>query len=302
MVDYKNSKYFDKNKTIPIEKLKEITDDFVDMGVKAIEITGGGEPSLHPDFKKYLRYLSKTPIETAIDTNGTLMSDESIALLFDTNLLWARVSIDASNKDTYSNLRHAPIEHWEKAWKTVENLVSHRKQQSIGCSFVVNSVNWKEVYDFCKIANDYGVDSARISVAFTNKGKHILSDYQSNYVEELINKADQDFNLYLPNTFSTRVESLNNKPIQDCEYCYIKDLVCIIEGSQKVYSCCSHTGTNHGIVGTLNNNRFKELWTKKEQWRRDFNVKENCKCSCIYEERNKNLSLLSVKPDHINFI
>ena len=41
---------FNLKDIIPLRKMLEIFDDCVELGVKAVEITGGGEPSLHPHF------------------------------------------------------------------------------------------------------------------------------------------------------------------------------------------------------------------------------------------------------------
>ena len=43
---------YNPNRKIPYEKCLEILDDCAEMGVKAIQITGGGEPSVHPDHTK----------------------------------------------------------------------------------------------------------------------------------------------------------------------------------------------------------------------------------------------------------
>ena len=40
---------------IPMDKMYEILDDFVDMGVKAVTYSGGGEPLMHPNTAEYLQ-------------------------------------------------------------------------------------------------------------------------------------------------------------------------------------------------------------------------------------------------------
>lgn len=43
---------YNPNRMIPLDKVLEILDDCVEMGVRAIQLTGGGEPTVHPHFDK----------------------------------------------------------------------------------------------------------------------------------------------------------------------------------------------------------------------------------------------------------
>ena len=48
--------------SIPKEKMMEIIDDLEDMGVKAVTLSGGGEPFCYPHLLETIRKLSQTPI------------------------------------------------------------------------------------------------------------------------------------------------------------------------------------------------------------------------------------------------
>jgi len=303
--NWKNSEIFDKTKTIPWPKMKEILKDLVIMGVKAVELTGSGEPLAYPHKKDLLVALAKTNIEVSLVSNGTLLDATIADYLYDTKFVWARISIDSGCEKTYREIRRAPKGHWKKAWEAVDHLVARREDQVIGCGFVVTEENYSELYPFCELAKKHGVDNVRISLAFTPKGKNIITADQQKFVEEQIELAITDLEddkFSIPNVFSDRVDNMHNSPVQDYDYCGMKDLLCVIEGESKVYTCCTLTGSPKGLIGSIADQTFLELWVKATDWRKKHDVKSRCDCFCLYEQRNKNILKLMDPPEHLNFI
>ena len=60
----------DMGDMIPTEKVKQALDSFKKIGVTGIEFTGGGEPTLHPDFKEIVIYAHSLGFKLGICTNG----------------------------------------------------------------------------------------------------------------------------------------------------------------------------------------------------------------------------------------
>lgn len=302
--NWHNSQEFNDRVHIPLDKMFEIINDLVNMSVKAVEITGGGEPLAYPYIKDILKSFAKTSIETSLVTNATLLTDEVADLLFKTNLKWVRVSIDSGSKETYCKVRRVKSFHWYRAWEGVKRLVERiqNSEQVIGLGYVITDQNWEEVLQFCKLAKQIGVHSVRISVAFTPKGSDILQKEEVESCKLLLNEAMKlnTENFQITNLFSERLE--NQSHIQDYDYCGTKDLLCVIEGEQKVYTCCSLTGDPHGLVGSIKDKSFSQLWYEKSDWRKNFDVRKNCQCFCLYEKRNQTFLQLQNPPNHLNFI
>jgi len=301
----KNAVNFDDTVHIPFEKLMEIIDDLEEMGTKAVELTGGGEPLIYPNMKGLLERLSRSPLEVGLVSNGVAMIDRTADALYETNFLWGRISIDSGSPETYSKIRRVPEKQWDMAWDGVNRLISRRQDQVIGCGFVVTDENWGEVYDFIKIASEHGVDNVRISVAFTPKGADIITEDQVKSVTRQINKGKKEFeseSFSIPGIFEERVDNLRLSPTQEYDFCGTKDILCVIEGSQNVYTCCSLAMMKEGMVGSVKNQRFKDLWESKANWRKNFNVRKRCKVVCLYESKNMEMIKLQKKPNHLNFV
>ena len=88
------------NRMIPTEKCLEILDDCEMLGVKAIQFTGGGEPTVHPEHIKIFDYAQRR-FKTGLITNGFYLKDLAVYNRFD----WIRVSLDAFTKETYQKIR-----------------------------------------------------------------------------------------------------------------------------------------------------------------------------------------------------
>ena len=80
-------------------------DDFVkyvqillNLGVKGIILTGGGEPTLNPDFDKIAAYLEENKIPYGINTNFNVLKKIAPKYL--------KISLDASNADEYAEVRY----------------------------------------------------------------------------------------------------------------------------------------------------------------------------------------------------
>ena len=74
-----------------------------EAGLLYLLITGG-EPLTHPEFPQILRGLSSLGLMLSINTNGTLLTPETVSLLRECGVTRANVSLYGMNGETYENL------------------------------------------------------------------------------------------------------------------------------------------------------------------------------------------------------
>ena len=305
--DNKNSSDFDESKHIPWPEMVSLLDDLEAMGVLGIEVTGGGEPLAYPYTKELWTELATRSFSTALVTNGTLMRDR--APLITQRMKWARVSIDAANRFTYSAMRRCPERHFDLAWKAVENLREHAPDDPdfrLGIGFVLCNENIGEVYEFVARASESGADNVRLSVTFSDDGAAFFEDQDAlacavaDSERAVADFATDDFRVN--NLIPQRHWEVHH-PEQDYGPCYTKDLLCVVEGECKVYTCCTFTGSLQGLYGkfTEHPGGFRGLWESSTAWRRTFDASEYCKCACLYRDRNLQMIALvktDVEPEH----
>jgi hypothetical protein len=76
-------------------------------GLKSVILIGGGEPTVHPGFPDFLRFLKDQRLQTAVVSNGSRNGKigEAIDRLDEHD--WIRLSLDAGTDDTFQ-LMHKP--------------------------------------------------------------------------------------------------------------------------------------------------------------------------------------------------
>ena len=78
---------------IPREKMLELIEDFISMGVRAVTFSGGGEPMLYPHIVETVERLAEGGIKIGSLTNGSRLNGK-VADAFARHATWVRVSID----------------------------------------------------------------------------------------------------------------------------------------------------------------------------------------------------------------
>ena len=63
----------DLTERLPTEKAKQALDSFRKIGVTGIEFTGGGEPTLHPDFCEIIKHAHDLGFALGMNTNGKIL-------------------------------------------------------------------------------------------------------------------------------------------------------------------------------------------------------------------------------------
>lgn len=302
--DYPSAKDFQTTDQIPSAKLLEIIDSCRELGVRAIQYTGGGEPLAHPAIADAFRRTLDHGLDLALVSNGQALNDELLELL--TDVAWVRISVDAGRKETYSLIRRVRGEIHERVLASIGKLAKMKKKTILGVGFVVNAENYREIYDACRLFKDLGVDNFRISAAFTPFGM----DYFSNFLDtakELAQRAKADFEdarYTVFNLFNDRISDLFHGA-QDYPYCPMKEFVPYVGADQNVYTCCMLAYNDLGRIGSLAGQTLAELWNSPEKraFFDNHDPRKTCRIPCMFQGKNDFIRY-AIKPDarHTNFI
>jgi MoaA/NifB/PqqE/SkfB family radical SAM enzyme len=278
---------------IPYHKAIEILDDCAALGVKAIQFTGGGEPTVHPKHIEIFEHAQKLGLKTALVTNGLRLKDHPVFR----NLDWLRVSLDAGTEETYRKTRESKL--WVKALKHIA-LAATFEKPLMGVGFVVTDQNYTEIVDAAKIAKEAGAKYLRISAVFSKNG---AAPYRLIYddIRKLISEArflygNDGFGIV--DFFGNRIDDLDEgRP--DYKFCGVQQFTLYIGGDQKVYTCCTNAYTSHGEIGNLRNQRFSD-WIKTHR-RYDFDSRA-CH-TCQFNDKNRVIEyLVNTAPVHVDFV
>ena len=130
----------------------------------------GGEPTLHPEFSKVLKFISEHFPKQRIKllTNGRkfLYRDFTEEVLNITNNLDIELSIYGSDKKSHEVVTRA-LGSFEQTIQGLENLLSYkRKGQLVNVRFVITKLSYKHLENFLKMMKEKFILTDRIMLIF----------------------------------------------------------------------------------------------------------------------------------------
>ncbi len=277
---------------IPTAKAKEILDDCAALGIGAVEFTGGGEPTVHPDCFEIIGYAQGLGLKTGLVTNGVRMKD-CAALR---GLTWLRISLDAGKSETYQRIRDSKA--WDKVMRNI-TLAGTLEGPYVGVGFVITRENYSELIEACQIVKAAGIPYMRVSAMFSDGG----ADYYAGLEDEVVRAREQAAALQsdtfkVVDFFGNRISDLKQQA-PDYSFCGYQQFVLYVGGDQKVYTCCTNAYTPHGEIGDLKVQSLKD-WLGSTK-RRDFDAR-GCH-HCQFNDKNRVINyLLEDAPKHVDFV
>lgn len=278
------------NRMIPTPKAEEIIDDCAELGVKAIQFTGGGEPTMHPDHLALFARAQAHGIATALVTNSVNLDTTHPAVRA---MTWVRVSVDAGTPETYARTRRVAARHWDTVWANVAQLAEHCAG-TVSVGFVVTRDNFRELPAAARLAQDAGVANVRVGAVFSAEGVGYYGALLPQIRAEVA-AAQAQFPMIV-GLFDRRIEDLEAGAPDD-PLCGYQALTTYIGGDLGVYRCCNTAYTRAGKVADLHDVRFAHLFGGKVQ---PFDAR-GCRY-CQFRGQNAVIAATQRQPAHAEFV
>jgi MoaA/NifB/PqqE/SkfB family radical SAM enzyme len=290
---------------IPKEKMMEILDDIINMGVKAVTFSGGGDPFCYPYLLDAARKLAESPVNFASLTNGAHLAGE-VADIFARHATWVRVSMDGWDDKSYMEYRRCPDGEFTKI---INNLKAFKKLSGkcyLGISLIVDQNNAGQVFEFIRQMKDIGVDSVKISPcvvsnsAAENNSYHqtIFSHVKEQSCRAVAELADEHFEIF------DSYHELDDKFSKDYAWCPYLQVLPIIGADLNIYSCQDKAyNLSEGLIGSIKNQRFKDVWFSDKSRFFDIDPRKVCNHHCVSNTKNSMLlEYLEADEDHLGFV
>tara|TARA_B100001971_G_C18249244_1_gene576832 strand:- start:778 stop:1848 length:1071 start_codon:yes stop_codon:yes gene_type:complete len=290
---------------IPKEKMMEIIDDLVEMGVKAVTFSGGGEPFCYPHLLDTVRKLSESNIKFASLTNGAMLEGE-VAEIFAMHGTWARISIDGWDDESYAEYRGVQKGEFSKIMKNIENFKKMNGKCYLGMSIIVNKKNALHIYDLIMSLKELGVDSVKVSPCIMSNSGQENNEYHKQIfktVKDQISKAKneiKDKNFEIFDSYHTQLETFK----KDYNWCPYLQILPVIGADLNIYPCQDKAyNLDEGLIGSIKNQRFKDFWFSNKNKFFKINPSACCNHHCVANGKNKILwEYLHADKEHLNFV
>lgn len=307
-----NRNKIDYNDMIPWEKFQTIISDMGRMGVKALTLSGGGEPLTYPRIKDAVKQIKNNGLDLALITNGQLLRNDIAEGFYSAK--WIRISLDASRASVYASLRGISETAFQQVCENIRAFSRNKNKDCVlGVNFVISKENCDYVYEAAALLKDLGVDNVKFAAVVKNQPQYHV-DIKDKVIDQ-IHRAQRELcscgssknkgsNFHIVNNYENDWMD-KNYTVPPLDICYSCRLVTVIAADQKVYLCHTRAYDSQAIVGDLHDQSFLDMWFSERTRRRlaSLQPRRDCHNFCAYEERNLLIqSYFDTDMRHVNFI
>lgn len=242
-----------------------------DEGIKAMVLTGGGEPLTNPDTLKVMQYAKMNGIDVGLITNLRLINEEKARIISE-NCEWARGSIGGGSVEAYKLIHGKGKREFEQSLKGLELLVEARKKNNkdfvVGASYLTKKGFANDMHKYVKIVKNIGGDYAQFNPFHYNQDdmRPTISKIQKENKDLLIISSHRYKNM----------ENRNNK-----KACYTEahgaHFRSVLTADGSLYADCFSRGLNFAKIGKINRS-FSEVWNSPKKIQVIKNLLKNDLC------------------------
>lgn len=293
---------------IPFNIAKSIISDSACMGVKAITYSGGGEPTIHPQFKEVSEIGNCYNIDQGLITNGSMLSREDVCQHIINNFKWVRISVDAGSDIVYKTMHgnHCDFNKTIAGIKQLSKLNNGRIK--IGVSFLLTSLNYYDMIKLYDILADAGIDYLQIkpmimSQELKKEHNNYITGLMINQIELLIARAKEEKKLNVYVLFDQFKNIIDNE--HKFNKCFGHALYPVISATQEVFTCCMHLYNHDMRYGKITkDNSFYNLWFSNDRYLLGENIDvKKCPNLCRLAKTNNILNMIDkITNVDINFL
>ena len=295
----------DKSDLIPREKMLEIIDDIVEMGVGAVTFSGGGDPFYYPYLLEAVEKLAQSEVKFASLHNGSRLHGD-LAQVFAHYATWLRVSMDGWNDESYAINRGVKKGEFTKIMKNMENFKKLEGKCRLGVSLIIDQSNASHIYEFAGRLKDIGVDSIKLSACVVGDDVVENNQYHSkifsvvkDQIQQSINDlADKDFEVF------DAYHELEGRFKKEYTWCPYLQILPVIGADLNVYACQDKAyNLSEGLIGSLKDMRLKEFWFSDKN--KFFKIDPSLLCNhhCVAMHKNRMiLEYLNTDIEHSVFV
>lgn len=222
-------------------------------GAESLEFSGGGEPTLNPDFKGIAMWANDCGYNLGIITHAC--NDMPLEYMA-ANFKYVRCGLDAATVETHDAIkRNKRKDYWfHKAIENIKELVRLRDAKSerdftVGIKIVLNSVNFHELQKMIDLAGALRVDY--IQIKREHSSDHDLTTEQIWDAQTTIRAR--------PNIGGTRILGTMYHARATTK-CFMSPIHTVVTATGKILQCCFFEDRPIGTIFQP----FKDVWGSPE--------------------------------------
>lgn len=237
-------KYTWPDDMLSLEDCKSIIDGLAMSGLETL-VVSGGDPIIHPDYCKVVKYAKLKGVKVGSITT-LLTNDTEVIDVCSNDLDRLFVSVDGHDRESYKYIRG--VDGFDLAVKNLTNVAKRRKSNGLSrprISCVASALNYNHLYDVyalvvkqLKCDLNFWYAHTFDDVKITDCMLEAIIDQLTDIVKDEIICGESH-----TNAVSLLASDVGTKSTESVfashSKCYVPDLSCAINANGDVYPCCT---------------------------------------------------------------
>lgn len=249
------------------EVITSVIEAMIAMGVRAVYLSGGGEPTMVKGWERHARRLLDSGVEVALITNGVALSAGQADILGRMNY----IAVSVYSTDEVEYRKTTDSHYFERQWTTPGLVKTGREKAIVGARCVVNNINFRSIVSIYLKALSSGYDYVIFipAVDYENRGVALGPD-ELEQVKVLLTDNRHRFDSRRTNALDLLTRNVSHYSVSDyrldfgeppskCSAVKIRANA-FVNYCGGVWLCQPHIGNARYRIGDLNEQGFSELW------------------------------------------
>jgi MoaA/NifB/PqqE/SkfB family radical SAM enzyme len=266
-------------------------------GVESVTWTGGGEPTLHPDFDDIIEVAARQNLKQGLYTHGGHITPER-ALLLKRNMTFVYISLDECRPETFN--RSKGVNRFENVIANTKMLIASPGFATVGIGFLIHSGNWQDIPAMVDLGRELHPDyiQFRPTVLYEQHAQNRPAEETEwlNQAIPLLEEAGRESWVSADVERFKMYRDWNGHGYTRCRW---SGLQTVITPNGKVWRCLNKREHEDALLGDLNEVDFADLWRLKGGV---CQVNDSCRVMCRGHIANITLDAIMTRPAHPEFI
>lgn len=258
-----------RDKELTFDEISGVLRDCRKLGVKEIDLTGGGEPFSRKDMLEIITLAKELRFWVTFTTNGTLLSEETVRRLIEIGLDDITFSFDGSTAELNDSIRGSGLfEKTRKSLSLLQNVKSEMGSEVpvVRIAFVITAANYHNIPGMVRFAAENGIKALQFSTLLEWDSNRHLSMVKCSG-QDAMSALEEGARIAKELSIYTNLASIIRHGFFEHKlpkFCFAPWELLFINSRGEALACCILASFYENVLGNVRDTSLEELWNSEK--------------------------------------